>query len=95
MTAKEFLNSALSEKRANGRQLLVQLGQCAAAVGATEKYSLLRESLPEHVDIGVAGCDGACFATPKYHSTESYKEYAVHKRGVLKTHYSHCYKYYI
>ncbi len=76
MTAKEFLNSALSEKRANDRQLLVQLGQCTAAVGATEKYSLLRESLPEHVDIGVAGCDGACFATPKYHSTESYKEYA-------------------
>ena len=75
MIAKDFLDLALSGKRANGRQLLVQVGQCGVAVGATEKYSLLRESLPENVDIGVAGCDGACFATPKYHSDESYKEY--------------------
>ena len=45
-------------------QIVVQVGHCGAAVGASELPDAIRNQYGGRASITVSGCDGACFAAP-------------------------------
>ena len=58
--ARDRIQRALSGKP----QIIVQVGHCSTAVGATELPSVIRNQYGGRASITVSGCDGACFAAP-------------------------------
>ena len=45
-------------------QIIVQVGHCGTAVGASELPDAMRKQYGGRASITVSGCDGACFAAP-------------------------------
>ena len=45
-------------------QIVVQVGHCGAAIGASELPDAIRQQYGGRASITVSGCDGACFAAP-------------------------------
>ena len=45
-------------------QIIVQVGHCSTAVGASELPDAIRNQYGGRASITVSGCDGACFAAP-------------------------------
>ena len=45
-------------------QIIVQVGHCSTAVGASELPGAIRNQYGGRASITVSGCDGACFASP-------------------------------
>jgi hypothetical protein len=43
-------------------KLLVQVGHCSTAIGASELLGELRANAPKEIVVDQSGCDGACFA---------------------------------
>ena len=53
------------QHKVGGRpQIIVQVGHCSTAVGATELPDAIRNQYGGRASIAVSGCDGACFASP-------------------------------
>ena len=53
------------QHKVGGRpQIIVQVGHCSTAVGATELPGVIRNQYGGRASITVSGCDGACFAAP-------------------------------
>ena len=66
--ALESLKKSASERQSalNGKaRVVVQVGHCSQAVGASDVADAVAEALPDDAYIVTAGCDGACFAAPK------------------------------
>ena len=58
--ARDRVQRALSGKP----QIIVQVGHCSTAVGASELPDAIRKQYGGRASITVSGCDGACFASP-------------------------------
>ena len=58
--ARVRIQRALSGKP----QIIVQVGHCGAAIGASELPDAIRKQYGGRALITVSGCDGACFAAP-------------------------------
>ena len=53
------------QHKVGGRpQIIVQVGHCSTAVGASELPDAIRKQYGGRASITVSGCDGACFAAP-------------------------------
>ena len=52
-------------------KLLVQVGHCSTAVGASKLFTKLRSDVPNQFVVEQSGCDGACFAGPKIFSSQT------------------------
>ena len=46
-------------------RVVVQIGHCSQAVGAVDVADVLARTLPDDAYLVTAGCDGACFASPR------------------------------
>ena len=66
--ALESLRDAARRRDADLRQgktrVVVQVGHCSQAVGAADVADALSDALPADAYMVIAGCDGACFASP-------------------------------
>ena len=51
--------------QAGGTRIVVQVGHCSQAVGATEVADAVRSAAPEGCRVAIAGCDGACSDAPR------------------------------
>ena len=67
MTSYAQLHEAAQASLAASTRVIVQVGHCSQAVGATQVAEALQVELSGHssVDLVIAGCDGACFAAPQ------------------------------
>ena len=67
MTSYAQLHEAAQESLAASTRVIVQVGHCSQAVGATQVAEALQAELSGHsgVELIIAGCDGACFAAPQ------------------------------
>ena len=66
--ALEFIrNSAVEVQRARKdmTRVVVQSGHCSQAVGVADVADAVTQVLPDDAYLVEAGCDGACFASPK------------------------------
>ncbi len=64
---KELANDARGriQQAVRGRpRIVVQVGHCGAAVGASDLPDAIRQQYGGRASITVAGCDGACFTAP-------------------------------
>ena len=53
------------DERAGRTRIVVQVGHCSQAVGASEVSAAFEAALPDSSHLVSAGCDGACFAAPQ------------------------------
>jgi len=67
VTSYAQLHEAAQESLAASTRVIVQVGHCSQAVGATQVAEALQAELSGHsgVELIIAGCDGACFAAPQ------------------------------
>ena len=67
MTSYAQLHEAAQASLAASTRVIVQVGHCSQAVGATQVAEALQAELSGHsgVELIIAGCDGACFAAPQ------------------------------
>ena len=67
MTSYAQLHEAAQASLAASTRVIVQVGHCSQAVGATQVAEALQVELSGHssVNLVIAGCDGACFAAPQ------------------------------
>jgi NADH-quinone oxidoreductase subunit F len=67
VTSYAQLHEAAQASLAASTRVIVQVGHCSQAVGATQVAEALQVELSGHssVDLVIAGCDGACFAAPQ------------------------------
>jgi len=67
VTSYAQLHEAAQESLAASTRVIVQVGHCSQAVGATQVAEALQAVLSGHsgVELIIAGCDGACFAAPQ------------------------------
>ena len=67
--ALESLRDAARRRDADLRQgktrVVAQVGHCSQAVGAADVADALSDALPADAYMVIAGCDGACFASPQ------------------------------
>jgi len=73
VTSYDQLHEAAQASLAASTRVIVQVGHCSQAVGATQVAEALQAELSGHssVDLVIAGCDGACFAAPQVIVTTS------------------------
>ena len=70
---------AKGEARAGRTRVVAQVGHCSESVGARDVLDALSSSLPDDAYLVIAGCDGVCFAAPKFAVISpdgQYQEYA-------------------
>ena len=67
MTSYAQLHEAAQASLATPTRVVVQVGHCSQAVGATQVAEALQAELSGYssVELVIAGCDGACFAAPQ------------------------------
>ena len=67
MTSYAQLHEAAQASLAASTRVVVQVGHCSQAVGATQVAEALQAELSGYssVELVIAGCDGACFAAPQ------------------------------
>ena len=67
MTSYAQLHEAAQTSLAASTRVVVQVGHCSQAVGATQVAEALQAELSGYssVELVIAGCDGACFAAPQ------------------------------
>ena len=66
--ALESLKQSVAQRQSarNGKtRVVVQIGHCSQAVGASDVAAAAADALPTAAYLVTAGCDGACFAAPK------------------------------
>ena len=51
--------------QAGRTRIVVQVGHCSQAVGASEVVDVVRSSAPGDCSVAIAGCDGACSDAPR------------------------------
>ena len=61
--------SGVQRERSGLTRVVVQIGHCSQAIGAAEVAYELEKALPDDAYLVTAGCDGACFAAPKFSVT--------------------------
>jgi len=67
VTSYAQLHEAAQASLAASTRVVVQVGHCSQAVGATQVAEALQAELSGYssVELVIAGCDGACFAAPQ------------------------------
>ena len=80
-----LVESARRRRSSTQTRIVVQIGHCSKSVGAGDAEEALRESLPSHAYLVVAGCDGACFEAPVVTVTRPGEEPQRFARVVAET----------
>ena len=64
---KSLRDAAVDRQAAHSdkTRIVVQVGHCSQAVGATNVSDAVAQNLPNDAYLVTTGCDGACFASPK------------------------------
>ena len=81
--ALESLKKSASERQSahNGKvRVVVQVGHCSQAVGASDVADAVAEALPDNAYMVIAGCDGACYAAPRVVVTRPNSTALTHSR---------------
>ena len=65
----------------NGKtRVVVQVGHCSQAVGASDVADAVANALPDNAYMVIAGCDGACYAAPRVVVTQPNGNALTHSR---------------
>ena len=62
---KQSAHQSWQDGHSGKTRVVVQVGHCSQAVGASEVADALADSLPQNAYLVIAGCDGACFDAPQ------------------------------
>ena len=83
LDALESLKKSAAQRQVarNGKtRVVVQVGHCSQAVGASDVADAVSNALPDNAYMVIAGCDGACFAAPRVVVTQPNSTALTHSR---------------